>query len=218
MHNIKIRDNNKGNFCPTFPKIRYSWSIWWSSLSNTDIYQCDNAEECILLGFGRNENFIHTLNLSILIAKQCIYYQRLTMKIRYTFDPIYLFLVNYKLKNYYVKKKITTTNLINSNLYFKTFRNTYIDMYFHLYSVVVVCVSCLLLMWGSMCSTSVMSSEYMLLLYLIFHFSKSNIFVYNILLWYVNQLVYNAWCDTYFSKSIIKKMKGLWQYDNVHSG
>ncbi len=49
-----------------------------NSLSNTDISQCNNAEECILLGFGGNEDFIHALNFSILIAKQYLYYQRLT--------------------------------------------------------------------------------------------------------------------------------------------
>ncbi len=41
----------------------------------------DNTESqsiSILLGFGGNEDFIHDLNFSILIAKQYIYYQRLT--------------------------------------------------------------------------------------------------------------------------------------------
>ncbi len=31
-----------------------------------------------MLGFGGNEDFIHALNFSIVIAKQYIYYQRLT--------------------------------------------------------------------------------------------------------------------------------------------
>ncbi len=85
LHNIKIRDNNKCNFCPRIDNISHfcitcpqnkiflkSWSTWWNSLCNTDISQCNNAE-----GFGGNEDFIHTLNFSILIAKQYIYYQRL---------------------------------------------------------------------------------------------------------------------------------------------
>ncbi len=95
LYNIKIRDNNKSTFCPgidtishffiTCPKYKIfwkSWSTWWNSLSMTDISKCDNAEECILLGFGGNQDFIHALNVSILISKQYIYYQRLTVKIR----------------------------------------------------------------------------------------------------------------------------------------
>ncbi len=80
LHNI--------NFCPGIDTISHffitcpqnkifwkSWSTWWNSLSNADISQCKNAEDCILLGFGGNEDFIHALNFSILIAKQYIYYQ-----------------------------------------------------------------------------------------------------------------------------------------------
>ncbi len=91
LHNIKIRDNNKCNFCPGIDTISHffitcaknkifckSWSTWWNSLSKTELSKCHNAEECILLGFGGNEDFIDALNFSILIAKQYIYYQRLT--------------------------------------------------------------------------------------------------------------------------------------------
>ncbi len=64
--------------CPQNKIFLKSWSTQWNSLSNTDISQYNNAEEYILLGFGGNEDFIHALNFSILIAKQFIYYQRLT--------------------------------------------------------------------------------------------------------------------------------------------
>ncbi len=101
----------------------------WNSLSNTYISKCNNAEECILLGFGRNEDFIHDLNFSLLIAKQYIYYQPLTNENKIDLLS-YLSILKNKLQ--YVKKKITTINLINSNLYLKTCRNTYIDVHFHL--------------------------------------------------------------------------------------
>ncbi len=42
---------------------------------SSNIITQDNAEECILLGFEGNEDFILALNFSILIAKQYIYYQ-----------------------------------------------------------------------------------------------------------------------------------------------
>ncbi len=91
LHNIKIRDNNKCNFCPVIGNISHflitcpknkifwkSWSTWWNILRKTYISKCDNAEGCILLGFRGNEDFMHAINFFILIAKQYIYYQRLT--------------------------------------------------------------------------------------------------------------------------------------------
>ncbi len=57
-----------------------------------------------------------------------------------------------------------------------------------------------------MCSTCVISSVYMSLLYFIFFILVKAVYLcsyhYKFILQYVNQLVYNAWCVTYFSKEI----------------
>ncbi len=58
------------------------------------IFKCDNAEECILLGFGGNEDIIHALNFFILIVKQYIYYQRLTNENKIDFLSYLLILKN----------------------------------------------------------------------------------------------------------------------------
>ncbi len=75
-----------------------------NGLSNTDTSQCNNAEECILLGFGGNEDFIHALNFSILIAKQYTYYQRLSNENKIDF-LFYLPILKNKLKFIMCKRK-----------------------------------------------------------------------------------------------------------------
>ncbi len=192
MHNIKIRDNNKCNFCHGIDTISHlfiscpnnkilwkSWFTWWNRLSKTDISKYDNAEECILLGLGGKEDFIHALNFSILIAKQYIYYQLLTNENKIDFLSYLPILKNkLQIEKLLCEKENNHYKFNKFKFIFEDLYNTYIDVYFHLYNVVVICVNCLSLRWSPMCSTHVMSSVYMSLLYFIFHFSKSNIFVY----------------------------------------
>ncbi len=46
--------------------------VWLNGLSNTDLSNCTNAEDCVLLGFGGNEHLIFNVNFCILRAKQYI--------------------------------------------------------------------------------------------------------------------------------------------------
>ncbi len=102
-------------------------------MSNTDISQCNNAEKYILLGFGGNEDFIHALNLSTLIAKQYIYYKRLTNENKIIFLSYLPILKNkLQIEKVLCAKENNHKKFINSNLYLKTCRNTYLYVYFHL--------------------------------------------------------------------------------------
>ena len=101
LHNIKIRDNKICNFCNKIDDISHFFiycpinksfwktcSKWWNNLSNTDISNCNNEEECILFGFDGKDDLTQVLNYSILIAKEYIYLQRLTNE-----NKIYIFYI-----------------------------------------------------------------------------------------------------------------------------
>ncbi len=71
----------------------------------------------------------------------------------------------------------------NNHFKFNKFKFIFEDTVGHLHRMCIFtftmfCVNCLLLKWSPMCSTYVMYSVYMSLLYFIFHFSKSNIFAF----------------------------------------
>ncbi len=43
-------------YCPKVHEFWEHWANWWNSISNIDIRKANNLEECVLFGFGGNDN------------------------------------------------------------------------------------------------------------------------------------------------------------------
>ena len=119
LNDIKILESNICNFCDEIDTIQHflieckcldqfwdSFSLWWNRMSPVTIenmIDLSEFKECVIFGFPGNEDIVTVLNLCVLLAKYCIYIQKI-VKNRSNID-LYDYLV-------YLKSKLNTELLI----------------------------------------------------------------------------------------------------------